>query len=348
MDPTDAEELLRYVDERPSLLEMPFGYVCAMQRLACTIVGDMPSKPNLTSSCPDHTWCSINGYRVSIDQFRGLVKALIRNCTRLMEDEVLMGLDTSWILRELEGGTIMDELNKMHAGYSFATDERNKFHEHKHDLLNHLFTDGTTSSHFIHAVDETGKILWKKKSMRCWKASTEKLAERLVVLFHFVLGQPHRSIEYESFLILNTGTNERTLYWSDETLVTFQSYNKMCNSSKAKPVKLVCRFLPLCLRQLYLQYFCIIRPAEVFVAGELWGAVPAALYRDCWFVRWGKWCATHHFSDIMESEFFKHCSASFRVKQYRHLAKFFCEPIRAHRTRQCEKRLWMHLQDTLR
>ncbi|CAM6126957.1 unnamed protein product [Calypogeia fissa] len=276
MDPPEAEELLRYVDERPGLLETPFGYVCAMQRLACTIVGDMSSKPQLTCSCPDHTWCSINGYRVSIDQFRGLVKVLIRDCTRLMWDEVLMGLDTSWILRELERGTIVDELNRTHVGYSFATNERNKFQEHRHDLLNHLFTDGATSSHFTHGVDDTGNILWKKKSMRGWKASTDKLAERLVVLFHFVSGQPPRPVE-----------------------------------------------------ELYLQYFCIVRPAEVVVAGELWGAVSAALYRDCLFVRWGKRCGARHFSNIVESEFFKHCNAPFRIRQYRHLAKFFCEPIRA-------------------
>lgn len=149
----------------------------------------------------------------------------------------------------------------------------------------HLFAGDVTRFHFVEGYDLNGNLLLNKKALASWEAACEKVADRLNMLLHFTSGQPLRVAEYGSFLICNTPTNHRCFFWSNETLVILQSYSKTARSSR--PVKHIVRFLPLCLRPMFLQYICLVRPTKAYIARLLQGEDAGALYRDYWFISKG-------------------------------------------------------------
>jgi hypothetical protein len=47
-----------------------------------------------------------------------------------MSNQLLLGLQTTWIGRVIAEGNIVDKVNEDKVGYSFLSDARNEFHRH--------------------------------------------------------------------------------------------------------------------------------------------------------------------------------------------------------------------------
>lgn len=323
-----AEELLVYTNETVKVLPTPYSQVSSWQKLASTVAGQSDVVPHLYSTDPDSTWCIYDGRVITIDGVRATVMAVIQDAHTIMREEVLKGLDTDWILPLLEPGDhILDSLNKNDVWYSFLTDHRNPFREHEMDLHRHLFTGDMTKNHFV--LSYSGDhVVFNRKSLRCWEASCDRLFGLLNILIHTTFGQPGRAAEYGSFVLRNPGTNRRSFFWSDETIAIHQTQTKNTNSEKT--VQPITRFAPFCLRLLFLQYLCLVRPVLSFVAGELYDdpSKVASLYKDCWFVTKGARCLPRSLSEGLQREFGKHCDLPLRTRGFRHVCKFFSASIR--------------------
>jgi superfamily II DNA or RNA helicase len=326
MDVVEVEQLVEYLDESVYTRDNPFGYVCMTQNLACSIAGDTKGKPYIMSSDPSS--CNIDGYDIHICRIRSMIQALLRDCSTVMRHEVLVGLNTQWIEELLERRTpILDAVNSNAHGYSFISDTKNPFLRHRNDLLRHMFD--RSSSHYVSGYDDRGGIRhFDLAALGSWMGACTRLEDLLDMLLHLTASQPPRGKEYESFLVRNTATGNRALFWSEDTVVMYQDYSKTERGPKAR-AKLVARFLPHCLRRIFLEYLALVRPVQEVVATVLWDAEVAALYQDVWFVREGRAGDPTRRSRVMKREFTNHCGAPIGLKRYRHMAAFFSAPLRA-------------------
>jgi len=58
-----------------------------------------------------------------------------------MNNQLLIGLQTTWISHVIDESNIDDRANENNIGYSFLLDICNEFHCHGQDLVIHLFSD---------------------------------------------------------------------------------------------------------------------------------------------------------------------------------------------------------------
>jgi hypothetical protein len=96
--------------------------------LACLVLGDGPDVPRLVQIGP--LACTIDGQAMTIDTLRNLVSKLFGEANKVMSNQLLLGLQTTWINRVRVKGNIVDKVNEDKVGYSFLSDARNEFHCH--------------------------------------------------------------------------------------------------------------------------------------------------------------------------------------------------------------------------
>ncbi len=131
----EADDWLTCV--RDSAKDTPFNRLRETMRLAWRVVGDGPDIPKLVQIGP--MACTIDDQAVTIDTLRNLVGELLQEANQVMSNQLLLGLQTTWINRAIAEGKVEDKANEDEVGYSFLSDARNDFHRHKQDLAVHLF-----------------------------------------------------------------------------------------------------------------------------------------------------------------------------------------------------------------
>jgi hypothetical protein len=177
--------------------------------------------------------CTIDGQVVTINTLRNLVGALLREANKVMNNQLLLGLQTAWIRRVIAEGNIVDKANEDNVGYSFLSDACNEFQCHGQDLAIHLFSDRHTRGLFIKGIDNDQSIIWNQNALAMWARAADRMHVLLFLLMHFIAGGPLRGKKYMSYLIRNTEDFDRTFYWSGGTIMTFQKYHKGANAGIA-------------------------------------------------------------------------------------------------------------------
>jgi len=94
---------------RDNAKDTPFNRLRETMRLACTVLGDGPDIPRLVRIGP--MACTIDGQAITIDTLRNLVGALLCEANKVMNNQLLMGLQTAWIRRVIAEGNIVDKVN---------------------------------------------------------------------------------------------------------------------------------------------------------------------------------------------------------------------------------------------
>ncbi|CAK9228751.1 unnamed protein product [Sphagnum troendelagicum] len=82
---------------RDNAKDTPFNGLRETMRLACTVLGDGPDIPRLVRI--GLMACTIDGQAVTIDTLRNLVGALLYEANKVMNNQLLLGLQTAWIRR---------------------------------------------------------------------------------------------------------------------------------------------------------------------------------------------------------------------------------------------------------
>jgi hypothetical protein len=187
-----------------------------------------------------------------------LVGKLFGEANKVMNNQLLLGLQTTWIGRVIAESNIVDRVNEDKVGYSFLSNACNEFHRHGQDLAIHLFTDRLTRRLVIKGTNDNRSIIWNENALAMWAQVANRMHALLFLLMHLTAGGPFRGEEYKSYLIRNTKHSNRTFYWSAGTIMTFQKYHKGANARP--PVKLIPRFLPPELNLLFIEYMLLVRP----------------------------------------------------------------------------------------
>ncbi len=241
---------------RDNAKDTPFNRLRETMCLACTVLGDGLDIPRLVRIGP--MACTIDGQAVTIDTLRNLVGVLLCKANKVMNNQLVLGLKTTWIRRVIAEGNIVDKANEDNIGYSFLSDACNEFQCHGQDLAIHLFSDRHTRGLFIKGIDNDRSIIWNQNVLAMWARAADRMHALLFLLMHFTAGGPPRGEEYRSYLIRNTEDFDRTFYWSGGTIMTFQRYHKGANARP--PIKLIPRFLPQELNLLFIEYLLLVRP----------------------------------------------------------------------------------------
>ncbi len=108
-------------------------------RLACTMLGDGSNIPRFIRI--GLLECTIDGQAVTINTLRNLVSKLFSEANKVMSNQLLLGLQTTWIGQVIAESNIIDKANEDNVGYSFLLDTCNEFHCHGKDRAIHLFSN---------------------------------------------------------------------------------------------------------------------------------------------------------------------------------------------------------------
>jgi hypothetical protein len=103
-----------------------------------------------------------------VDTLRNLVGKLFGEVNKVMNNQLLLGLEMAWIGQVIANGKIVDRANENKVGYSFLSDACNKFHLHGQDLAIHLFSDRHTQSFFIKGRNDDRSIIWNENALAMW------------------------------------------------------------------------------------------------------------------------------------------------------------------------------------
>jgi hypothetical protein len=97
-----------------------------------------------------------------------MVGKLLGEANKVMSNQLLLGLQTTWIGQVIAEGNIVDKVNEDKVGYSFLSDAYNEFHRHGQDLAMHLFTDWLTRRLFIKGTNDDQSIIWNENALAMW------------------------------------------------------------------------------------------------------------------------------------------------------------------------------------
>jgi hypothetical protein len=145
--------------------------------------------------------CTIDGQAVTIDTLRNLVGKLLNEANKVMNNQLLLGLQTAWIGQVIAKGNVADMANEGNIGYSFLLDARNEFHHHGQDFAIHLFSDRHTRGLFIKGTNNDQSIIWNQNALAMWARAADHMHALLFLLMHFTADGPPRGEEYRSYLI---------------------------------------------------------------------------------------------------------------------------------------------------
>ena len=330
-----ARRMLVWTDQAPTLLNTPMNIIAGHGRLATSMQNGCAGPPSLVYGedglGDKEADCWLNGDRLSAGVFADVVNHLVEKIDAQMFDNVLRGLNTDWVEEMLASdprGGIVDYLKNTDAGYSFLTEPANtKLADHCNDLTKHLFgTEGWCQDYICLGAE--GNLEWISKGLWAWAGECDKLTKMMNLLLHFSMGQPARCKEVGSFLIRNTETNRRSFYWTNGTLVMYQTYEKTDAASRRPKVKV--KMLAKELRAFIVVYLAVIRPTMAIVAGLLGEDSEAALiYEDKWYVEDFRRGDTEIIGDDIKEAFRAKGVNSMNAKNYRHLAEWLTREIRA-------------------
>jgi hypothetical protein len=250
-----------------------------------------------------------------------MVGKLLGEANKVMSNQLLLGLQTTWIGRVIAEGNIVDRVNEDKVGYSFLSDACNEFHRHGQDLAIHLFTNRLTRRLFIKGTNDDQSIIWNENALAMWARAADRMHALLFLLMHLTTGGSSRGEEYKSYFIRNTKHSDRTFYWSAGTIMTFQRYHKGANAGP--PVKLIPRFLPPELNLLFIEYMLLVRPVQSFIAGLRGNIDAAQQYMIVWAIQRDAAMEGGHVSRLVATGFLEHANLDLGIADYRHLAAYF-------------------------
>jgi hypothetical protein len=157
-------------------------------RLAWKVLGDGPDILRLVWIGPME--CTIDGQAVTIDTLRNLVGELLCEANQVMNNQLLLGLQTAWINWAIAEGNVEDRVNEYEVGYSLLLDAHNKFHCHKQDLAIHLFSDRRTRGLFVKGTDSDRSIVWNQNALALWAKAVDRMHALLFLFMHFTIYGP--------------------------------------------------------------------------------------------------------------------------------------------------------------
>lgn len=199
---------------------------------------------------------NIDGHLITITSFRNLYHKLFDETEKLFRKEVLLDCD----IPNFEEHQLIDNLSEKKVNYSFISDPRNPFLEHRNHLLNHILSP-MHGNRFVLEQRE-GKILWnrnKSSGITAWVKTCERCLAYLFALFHYGAGQPARGTELATLTWVNTTDHARSIFWFHGLVNVIFTYNK--TQGNAGTSRVISRSLPPPVGRLCIIWMALVIPA---------------------------------------------------------------------------------------
>jgi hypothetical protein len=207
----------------------------------------------------------LDGWVLSLDPaFRAMFDKLLANTTRLLDKEILLGLE----LPDLHHDIIHNVLSNTTPGYWFLMDQRNKFHHHFDFLIRAMLDLSRTGRKFCYLEHSNASgVVWNMSGVRAWLKIVDTCLGNLFALLHYGSGQPGRGSKLSILCWLNTHLHLRNFFWFGNILNVITLYNKTQTNTKSQ--RLISCSLEPCVGQLFIKWGTLAVPALICLAASL-------------------------------------------------------------------------------
>ena len=234
----------------------PFAHLMEMTHFLTALIANTTNMPRITWNDVTGEEMVFDGYLITTTSFRTMYQKLLSDTREILLNKVLLGLD----LPDLHHDHIHDELNNSEPGYSFISDRRNQFHNHRNFLITAILEDDRFSGRFHNPqlTQEISKVAWNTAAIKEWMKTCQNCIGNLFALAHYGSGQPARGTELATFGPENTTTQRRSVYSYGGFINLVAMYNK--TQTRSQRPRVIGRSLPPQVAELYVYWLALVMP----------------------------------------------------------------------------------------
>jgi hypothetical protein len=241
----------------------PMGYILSLLLFGKKIAREMGSRL-MVSWSKQGEMMYFMGKAILMEDLRTMVARMTVDAEDLLWGQLMFkeGTDERFVI-PLAG--IEDDLTQTRRGQSFL--HRNGLAGKEVEMLEDL----VASSRKTDLLDQTGE--WKWAGIRKYLKLVRRFEEFLLLLAHVTGGQPSRGEEITGLRLINGINRDRNIFIIDGEVVLVTQYHK--SLAHFDSPKVIPRFLPGRIGQLFVMYMIYIRPLT-----DRWEADKWELYGD--------------------------------------------------------------------
>lgn len=308
-----SDQVRPWVHEK--LNNSTFNQLCAYQHRASAIVYETMGVPQLY--WPDHndpTVMNYKGHLVALTDIHALHHDSEAALVKLFEQEVMMGLNL-----RTERGHIAEDFSNTAVGYSFLSDGRNSFLNHRTTMLQAVLKNPMLQSRFIY-FDHQGQMQYKINGLQKWLAGYSELSANLLLRCEMLGGGPGRGTELTAMQYRSTPIRGiRNLIMFGKHVVMLRTYAK--TSMLTGRDRLIPHSLDAVTGDILLQDLVFARPFAEWVVSKLYPTKPeiGKLYFNHLFVKEDRLFTTDDLSTLMKRYTNLHLRTELGVNAWRHI-----------------------------
>lgn len=215
----------------------------------------------------------MDGYSMTMAAYRIMYGGLLDRARHILDNNILLGLETP----DISTTHIFDDLAKTTPGYSFITDHRNPFHQHRRFLLDAMLDSDMFGTRFFYAEHSNDSgISWNINGLMALYEEAQIFSGELFGLFHFGSGQPACGTEISVMTLINTVLHARSVYWFDNLVNIVSLYNKVQTATDSQ--RLISRAMEPEAGQLFIRWNTFAIPTLVCLARKALPQFKAAVH----------------------------------------------------------------------
>ncbi|KAJ6447481.1 hypothetical protein C8R45DRAFT_948512 [Mycena sanguinolenta] len=241
-----------------------FASLTSLQHLATNLSMSTMSMPQI-NWLDRKKWHNLQylGNPISLEQLQTMVGNLEDEIVTLWEGKVLLGLGL-----HIEYGDLADNLVNATPGYSFLKDPRNPFADHKHTLVEHIFSDAALVKRFVVCAPGSDVAQLNVMEARKWLSDLAALEALVMVAAEESNGGVTRGTELTSMLAENTEFRNRNLAGLGKYVAMIRQYDKTTNNAQSD--KVIPLALSAFLADILIQIHTLARPFAQYLSSVIW------------------------------------------------------------------------------
>jgi hypothetical protein len=298
-----------------------FNTMMSYQHYFTSVVYSTPQLP--TSWWVDnehHQVLCYKGHKIELKTLSKMARALQDEMANLWETGVCMGA-----LLRVDYYDVADDLGNRNLGYSFLSDERNSFSQHRDMLLKAIMNHPELRDRFVIINNHRDEVefTWNAPALHAWLRKLAELELLSVTAAELLTGGPPRGTEAEAMVFCNISTRQRNLFFLADYACMVRMYQK--TTAITGMDRLIPSAFDAFHADLVVQTLAIARPFALIAASVCFQNNPKILhqYASQLFMGYGKTISTDDMTGCMKRLTAAHLGAAFGVRDYRQFSTSF-------------------------
>lgn len=198
----------------------------------------------------------IGGQQVTVNRLHDIIQSLMNIGKEILDTHLLLGMSFEKVVARLQLNSITDDVRSDCVNDSFL--QSCAVYKHASMLTRQMSSMTSIKQKFVHVVD--GEPQFIRSTVRQYLDQAQQFLEIMFVLIHITSGQPARVTELVHMRVFNSLSSYRSVYLYFGSVMFLTAYSK--TDSMTQRNRMIARFLPKSLKQLFLVYLMIVRPFE--------------------------------------------------------------------------------------